>query len=414
MLAALTGPRVWASVGQYAEKPITGSIVKLAFYPVAPAGLRPSARMTARQARIRTAARILALALCLLLAASLGAFAATGHSPAASQDSPAGPSASEPLSPAVDQFLNAYVRPDGRVWRPDQDGDTVSEGQAYGLLLAEAAGQDGLFGRIWQWTQGHLQLPDGLFAWHADAAGHVLDPGSASDADLLIAWALLRYQGPGAAPLHQDGSQVASAVLAHEVTAGPGGTPVLAAGPWATGDPATLDPSYWSLPALTGLARLTGNQQWLQIADGAVALTARLTRNGALLPPDWAGLDAGGAVYPDSAQYGLDAERTVVWFAASCVPQARTLAARWWRLLRLPRRASALALTLNGAVINPAANALPFVAAAAAADAAAAPGASHRLLSQAASQQQRHPGYYGGAWAALGPTLLTSNALNGC
>ena len=36
------------------------------------------------------------------------------------------------------------------------------------------------------------------------------------------------------------------------------------------------------------------------------------------------------------------------------------------------------------------------------------------MLSRAASQQRRHPGYYGGAWAAFGPTLLDSSLLNGC
>jgi endoglucanase len=149
------------------------------------------------------------------------------------------------------------------------------------------------------------------------------------------------------------------------------------------------------------------------MADSAVALTAQLTRNGALLPPDWAGMTADGTIYPE-AQYGLDAQRTVVWFAASCLPQARTLAARWWRLLQLPGRSRALALALSGAIVSPQANALPFVAAAAAAAAAGAADASRRLLSQAASQQRRDPGYYGGAWDALGATLLGSRLLNGC
>src|SRR5215469_15182241 len=66
-----------------------------------------------------------------------------------------------PQPRAVRAFLSTYVQPDGRVTRPDQGGDTVSEGQAYGLLLAEAAGDNGAFGRIWRWTHDHLQLPNG-------------------------------------------------------------------------------------------------------------------------------------------------------------------------------------------------------------------------------------------------------------
>jgi endo-1,4-beta-D-glucanase Y len=351
----------------------------------------------------------------LMLAATVAgcAWGVSGTRPAR-QESTAQQSASA--------FLAAYVRPDGRVSRPDQGNDTVSEGQAYGLLLTEVAHEPAVFGHIWQWTHDHLQLPGGLFGYHADAAGHLLSAQPASDADLLIAWALLRYQGPAAAERHQAGQQVAAAVLRHEVTTGPGGTPVLTAGPWATGRPASLDPSYWALPALTGLARLTGNQQWQQLADSAVALTNRLTASGRDLPPDWAQLTDGGALAPapapngsePEAEYGLDAQRTVVWFAVSCDPHARALAGRWWALLRQPGRARAQTLLPDGVVVNPDAAPLPLVAAAAAAHAVGQPSVGRQLLQRASAQQQSHPTYYGGAWAALGPALLSGSLAGAC
>jgi endo-1,4-beta-D-glucanase Y len=355
------------------------------------------------------------LAVWLMLAATVAGCAggASGSRPAG-RDSIAQRSASA--------FLAAYVRPDGRVARPDQGNDTVSEGQAYGLLLAEVASEPAVFGRIWQWTQDHLQLPGGLFGYHADAAGHLLSTQPASDADLLIAWALLRYQGPDAAERHKAGQQVAAAVLRQEVTTGPGEMPVLTAGTWATGRQTSLDPSYWALPALTGLARLTGNQQWQQLADGAVTLTNRLTASGRDLPPDWAQLIDGGALAPapapngsePQAEYGLDAQRTVVWFAISCDPRARAMAGRWWALLRQPGRAQAQTLLPSGVIINRAAAPLPLVAAAAAADAAGQPSAGRRLLQRANAQQHSHPTYYGGAWAALGPALLSGGRVGAC
>ncbi len=199
---------------------------------------------------------------------------------------------------AATAFLATYVRPDGRVSRRDQGGDTVSEAQAYGLLLTEVTGKFAMFGRIWWWTRTHLQLGSGLFAFHADAAGHVLSTEPASDADLLIAWALLRYQGPHSAARHQAGRRVAAAVLAQETTIGPGGRPVLTAGPWATNPPTSLDPSYWALPALTSLAQLTGDPQWRSLASEAVMLTRRLTDGGRKLPPDWAQLSPTGKLAP--------------------------------------------------------------------------------------------------------------------
>jgi endoglucanase len=329
--------------------------------------------------------------------------------------------AASPQQQAAAAFLSRYARSDGRVIRIDQGGDTVSEGQAYGMLLAEVAGDTATFGRIWGWTRDHLQLGDGLFAYHTNAAGKVTGTEPASDADLLIAWALLRYRGPSAAAWHREGRRVASAILAHEVTTGPGGTPILAAGPWATGRPASLDPSYWSLSALQGVAAATGSAQWRSLAAGAVTLTRELTQDGRLLPSDWAELTAAGVLRPEPApngsepqtQYGLDAQRVVAWFAASCNPRAKALAARWWPLLRPGDRAQAIALRPDGAVLNATPAVLPLVAAAAAARAAGDAGAARQLLRRAAAQQRSHPTYYGGAWQALG-SALSSGALSGC
>jgi len=50
---------------------------------------------------------------------------------------------------AVEGWLARYVQPDGRVARPDQGGDTVSEGQSYALGLALAAGDLATFDRVW-------------------------------------------------------------------------------------------------------------------------------------------------------------------------------------------------------------------------------------------------------------------------
>ncbi|HEX5190447.1 MAG TPA: glycosyl hydrolase family 8 [Streptosporangiaceae bacterium] len=336
----------------------------------------------------------------------------------------AGCGAGTPSGPpkSVPRFLDAYVRPDGRVARPDQGGDTVSEGQAYGLLLAEANGDDSAFRRIWAWTRDHLELRSGLFAYHADAAGRVLSRQPASDADVLIAWALLRYGGQGAAAMHRAGRQVAAAILAHEVTTGPHGMPVLTAGPWATGRPASLDPSYWSLTALQGLARLTGQQEWTRLASSAVSITRTLTRNGRLLPPDWAALSSSGVLRAEPApdgsqpqtQYGPDAQRTVVWFATSCDAGVRKLAARWWPMLQTANRAHALSLRPDGNVLNGTPAPLALVASAAAAHAAGDDHATTDLLHGATAVQRAHPTYYGGAWDALGSVLLTSRGLGAC
>ncbi len=89
---------------------------------------------------------------------------------------------------STERFFAGYVGADGRAPRSDQGGDTVSEGQAYAMVLAVAAGDAGRFAAVWSWTQQHLQRADGLLAWRW-SDGQVVG-GTASDADLDAAAAL--------------------------------------------------------------------------------------------------------------------------------------------------------------------------------------------------------------------------------
>ena len=66
---------------------------------------------------------------------------------------------------AGESFLNGYLEPDGRVARRDQGGDTVSEGQAYAMLVAAALNDRQRFTRVWAWTKRNLVREDGRLAW---------------------------------------------------------------------------------------------------------------------------------------------------------------------------------------------------------------------------------------------------------
>jgi endoglucanase len=320
---------------------------------------------------------------------------------------------------AAADFLDRYVDGDGRVVRHDQGGDTVSEGQSYALLLAQVAGQRETFRRVWDWTRSHLLRRDGLLASHADDE-RVLDRNPATDADVVTAWALLRASGPGAGELRRAGRRMAEAVLAREVAAPPA-PELLAAGTWAVGPPASLNPSYWALPAFAALREDTDDARWEELGAASVSAIGALTEEGQLLPPDWARAD-GAALSaspspngdPPEVQYGPDAQRVAVWLAASCEPAARRLAAGWRPLLSGGATARALALSTDGQVVNGTPAPLPLVASAAAAGAADRPGERDRLLDEAARRDAAHPTYYGAAWVALGRALLTTDLLGGC
>ena len=75
-------------------------------------------------------------------------------------------------------FFARYVTADGRVVRLDQNNDTVSEGQAYALLIAVTQNDAKRFATVWNWTRRNLLRPDGLLAWHW-SGGKVVDPSTA-------------------------------------------------------------------------------------------------------------------------------------------------------------------------------------------------------------------------------------------
>ena len=322
---------------------------------------------------------------------------------------------------AAHRFLDRYLGPDGRVVRLDQGNDTVSEGQAYAMLLAVALGDRRRFELSWQWTRTSLQRPDGLLSWRWHN-GRVVDPHAATDADVDAAWALLlaaeRFGTPG---YRAEALRMAAGILDHE-TVTVAGRVTLVAGTWSRSAPYVLNPSYFSPRAFLDLARATGDARWNAVAASSHEVATRLTQGGDVLPPDWARLEESGEVAPTgppedlgrAPQYGLNAARLPVRLAADCDPAGRRIAASSWPLLSKAPDGGAAPTDVHArhAVDSP--HPLGLVGASASARAAGDKEASDRLLDRAGALEVRSPSYYGAAWVALGRVLLTTSLLGRC
>jgi endo-1,4-beta-D-glucanase Y len=315
-------------------------------------------------------------------------------------------------------FLDRYVE-DGRVVRKDQGNDTVSEGQAYGLLIAYAAGDRERFGEIWSWTAEHLLTEDHLLAWRWTTDGGVADAQSASDADLDAARALvLAGERWDDERFTAAGTRLADAVLDHETASTDAGL-VLLPGPWADSDPYRYNASYASPAAHRVLGDATGDARWAALERGSTAVTSAVLGK-TDLPSDWSQVHPDGAVdpMPTSASdprvlYGYDAMRMPLRYAEACTPSDRALAAG---LVPTLRRSTELAaqLDLGGTAVTGDRSALAYVARAAAERAAGSSRAAAADLERADRTAATTPTYYGDAWAALGATMLTSDVLGGC
>jgi endoglucanase len=320
-------------------------------------------------------------------------------------------------------FLSRYELPSGRVVRWDQGADTVSEGEAYAMLLSVAAGDRTRFDAAWAWTRTHLLQSSGLLAWHW-AAGRVLSSEPAADADVDAAYALQL----AATRFHQPtdlvaASAMASAIVNDETVAAPMGR-VLVAGPWAVGPPAFANPSYASPSELAALGQLPGQaQNFAALAAGTRALVAQVLAATAL-PPDWVQLTSGtpADVAPQDGatdNYGFDAVRLPIRWAASCTASDRRTAAALWPVLGPPAERGRATVNLalrrgtkqgRNAVSSP----VGLVAAAASGWATGRHGAALALLSRAEALDHAHPTYYSSAWVALGRVFLETGRLGTC
>lgn len=317
-----------------------------------------------------------------------------------------------------EEFLAEWVD-DGRVVRRDQGDDTVSEGQAYGLLIALGVGDERSFDAIWDWTTENLQRPDGLLAWRWD--GGIVDDEPASDADLDAARALVvageRFDRPD---LSEQGAMHAALVL-DRMTAVTASGRILLPGVWAAGtQPYAYNPSYASPGAFSVLGAATGDPRWAELAAGSAAVTTDLLA-ASDLPPDWAQVHADGRVEPmpgpqgtgTDVRYSYDAARLALRYAESCAPADVALAAGLAPTLSREPVLGA-ELDLGGGRLAEATHPLAYGARAASSAAAGDIGSARDDLAEAVSVSDATPTYYGAAWVALAPMLLESDRFGGC
>ncbi|SAL12817.1 1,4-D-glucanase [Caballeronia telluris] len=243
--------------------------------------------------------------------------------------------------PAYRTFVERFVSADGRVIdysTPAQQ--TTSEGQSYGMFFALVANDRATFDRLVDWTRANLaanrfdaqnvQLPAWQWGKKPDGSFGVLDPNSASDSDLWIAYDLLQAGRLWKEPAYTKlGQALAAQIVKHEVVDLAGLGPMLLPGPqgFRTGDVTRLNPSYLPLSVLRALAHDAPGGPWTRIAENAYKLVKTTAPHG--YAPDWAAYKDGQFVVdPKNGDAGsYDAIRVYLW--AGLAAPADPLAKPW-------------------------------------------------------------------------------------
>ncbi|TLU87516.1 MAG: endoglucanase [Chlorobium sp.] len=226
-------------------------------------------------------------------------------------------------------YKNTFIR-DGRVIRPQNHNDTVSEGQAYGMLRAVLMNDQITFDKCLSWTETVLSRKashgDRLLAWHFEH-GTVSDTTAASDADIDYAYSLiLAYRKWHDARYLQLASEVLQSVLDQETMVINGKLYFL---PWPKKEPGkeelvAQNLSYYAPSHFKLFYEVTGDKRWLELADTTYDLLIRLLsppgelKEGSLVP-DWIALDQTGKIRDLPGKpviYGWDAVRVPLRIAA--------------------------------------------------------------------------------------------------
>ncbi len=217
------------------------------------------------------------------------------------------------------KYRDRFVTGDGRVLDTGNKAVSHTEGQGWGMLFAETAGDRASFAKLWDWTHNNLQRHDNaLFAWRFDPDNGktpVADRNDASDGDILIAWALIRAARRWHEPEYAYAARrIVADIRRRLLVAVPDGLVLL---PGSTGfksaDGTTIvNPSYYIYPALTDFARILPSPEWQRLRRDGLRLLAdgRFGRWG--LTPDWIDIGKKGGLAPAvkfPARFGFDAIR---------------------------------------------------------------------------------------------------------
>jgi endoglucanase len=188
--------------------------------------------------------------------------------------------------PAYRTFVERFVQADGRVIdysTPTQQ--TTSEGQSYGLFFALVANDRATFDRLLRWTRanlsaGHfdsddLKLPSWQWGKKPDGSYGVLDPNSAADSDVWIAFDLFEAGRLWHEPAYTKlAFALVTQIEKQEVADLRGLGPILLPGPqgFRNGGTTRLNPSYMPLPVMRALAAQQPDGPWSHVADNAFKL----------------------------------------------------------------------------------------------------------------------------------------------
>jgi endoglucanase len=196
---------------------------------------------------------------------------------------------------------------DGTACVPRDEGDCISEGVAYGMLLSAGNDDKATFDKLWGYFKKHKNA-NGVMKWQTNACGAATADGSATDGELDAAMALIQASCRWGTTYADDAKQLITAIKNTELTTCSGKT-VLKPGDNFGGcdrtNPSYVAPGYYKV-----FATFTNDTSWNNVASNGYELLAALQAAQSGLVPDWSNATGTPSSTGNEGKYGPDASRT--------------------------------------------------------------------------------------------------------
>jgi len=238
------------------------------------------------------------------------------------------------LSRSWKLYKKNYIADQGFVLDRSEDRVT-SEGQAYALVRAVWMRDQETFDRVLEWTENHLLIESGLYAWLWNPSKKFLvEQNTAADADQEIAFALILASHAFRQKKYLNRAQnLLVAIRTHERLEVPSGW-FPAAGNWAV-EERIVNLSYFYPYAYPYFNQIDPEGDWLGVLQTGYELLFRtLGRSQVNLIPDFMMVDSEGTpkFLPEcsdlSGQFSYDAMRIYWRMAIDCQLHQRSIACK--------------------------------------------------------------------------------------
>ncbi|MDQ0314154.1 glycosyl hydrolase family 8 [Amorphus orientalis] len=224
-------------------------------------------------------------------------------------------------------YRESFIKDDGRVYDPQNNGITHSESQGYGMMLALLGDDRPTFDRIWNFAKTRMRRPDGLFSWKYEPGRGITDRNNATDGELFMGTALALAAIRWNDPIYARDAEIIADTVGRKLILNYGGYTLLLPGEWARptrhNPVAIVNMSYFIPITLQMFEGLAPQHPWETVYHDSLRILDDMIHP----PSDWTAINSHGEPNPARGfkpKFSYDAVRIPMYLLQADMTHQKT------------------------------------------------------------------------------------------